>query len=59
MLTYPSAFFDWRNTKHKPKRKTRKLVTMYDGIHPRSNVDLPYIPIVEKVLEDLLVWKIV
>ena len=29
-------------------RKTRKIITMYGGLHPRSNVDRLYLPISEE-----------
>ena len=45
LLRYSAAFLGW--TKEEVQhldRKTRKLLTMHGGLHPKSNVDRLYIP---------------
>ena len=45
LLRYSAAFLGW--TKEEVQhldRKTRKLLTMHRGLHPKSNVDRLYIP---------------
>ena len=44
-LRYSAAFLDWRKSELQDlDRKTRKLLTMHNGLHPKSNVDRIYIP---------------
>ena len=45
LLRYSAAFISWR--KHGLQainRKTRKLFTIYGGLHPKSDVDRLYVP---------------
>ena len=45
MLRYSAAFLGWTKEEiHQLDRKTRKLLTMHGGLHPKSNVDRWYIP---------------
>ena len=45
LLRYSAAFLDWRKSELQDlDRKTRKLLTMHNGLHPNSNVDRIYIP---------------
>ena len=45
LLRYSAAFLQWtRLEKEELDRRTRKLLTMHKGLHPRSNVDRVYIP---------------
>ena len=45
LLRYSAAFIDWNCTKlTQPHRRTRKLMTMHNARHPKSNVDCLYIP---------------
>ena len=45
LLRYSAAFIDWNCTKlTQPHRRTRKLMTMHNALHPKSNVDCLYIP---------------
>ena len=45
LLRYSAAFLDWRKSELQDlDRKTRKLLTMHNGLHPKSNVDRIYIP---------------
>ena len=42
---YSAAFVSWRKCELQAiDRKTRKLFTIYEGLHPESNVDRLYIP---------------
>ena len=44
-LRYSPAFISWRKCElHTKDKKTRKLLTMYGGLHPKSDVDRLYIP---------------
>ena len=45
LLRYSAAFLGWTKEEiHQLDRKTRKLLTMHGGLHPKSNVDRLYIP---------------
>ena len=45
LLRYSAAFLDWRKSEIRDlDRKTRKLLTMHNGLHPKSNVDRIPIP---------------
>ena len=45
ILRYSAAFLDWTiNDLQEMDRRTRKLMTMHNALHPRSNVDRLYIP---------------
>ena len=45
VLRYSAAFLNWTKTELQwMDRRTRKLLTMHNGLHPRSNVDRTYIP---------------
>ena len=45
LLRYSAAFLDWRKSELQDlDRKTRKLLTMHNGLHPKSNVERIYIP---------------
>ena len=45
LLRYSAAFISWRKCELEAiDRKTRKLFTIYGGLHPKSNVDRLYIP---------------
>ncbi|XP_068697162.1 uncharacterized protein [Montipora foliosa] len=45
LLRYSAASLDWRKSELQDlDRKTRKLLTMHNGLHPKSNVDRIYIP---------------
>ena len=45
VLRYSAAFINWTKTELQwVDRRTRKLLTMHNGLHPRSNVDRTYIP---------------
>ena len=45
LLRYSAAFLDWRKSELQDlDKKTRKLLTMHNGLHPKSNVDRIYIP---------------
>ena len=40
LLTYSAAFFSWRKSEQQViDRKTRKLFTIYEALHPKSDVD--------------------
>ena len=44
VLRYSAAFINWTKTELQwMDRRTRKLLTMHNGLHPRSNVDRAYI----------------
>ena len=44
-LRYSAAFLNWTKAElQEMDRRTRKLLTMHNGLHPRSNVDRLYIP---------------
>ena len=44
-VRYSAAIFDWKKEELRQfDRKTRKLLTMHDGLHPKSNVDRIYLP---------------
>ena len=45
VLRYSAAFLNWTKAElQEMDRRTRKLLTMHNGLHPRSNVDRLYIP---------------
>ena len=46
LLRYSAAFLDWTKEEKQQldRRKTRKLLTMHKGLHPKSNVGRLYIP---------------
>ena len=45
LLRYSAAFLGWAKEEiHRLDRKTRKLLTMHGGLHPKSNVDGLYVP---------------
>ena len=45
MLRYSASFLDWTISElQEMDRRTRKLMTMHNALHPRSNVDRLYIP---------------
>ena len=45
LIRYSAAFFDWtKEEKQGVDRKTRKLITMHKGLHPKSNTSRLYIP---------------
>ena len=45
LLRYSAAFVSWRKSEVQAiDRKTRKLVTVYGALHPKSDVDRLYIP---------------
>ena len=45
LIRYSAAFLRWRkNGLQVIDRKTRKLLTMYEGSHPKSDVDRLYMP---------------
>ena len=44
VLRYSAAFLNWTKTELQlMDQRTRKLLTMYNGLHPRSDVDMVYI----------------
>ena len=45
LLRYSAGFISWRKCELQAiNRKTRKLFTIYEGLHPKSDVDRLYIP---------------
>ena len=45
IIRYSAGIIDWKNSElRNMDRKTRKLLTMYQAMHPRSNVDRLYLP---------------
>ena len=45
LLRYSAAFASWRKSELQAiDRKTRKLFTIYGALHPKSDVDILYIP---------------
>ena len=45
LLGYSVAFINWRKPELQAiDRKTRKLFIIYGGLHPKSDVDILYIP---------------
>jgi len=45
LLRYSAAFLSWRKCELQTiDRKTRKLFTIYGGLHPKSDVDRLYVP---------------
>ena len=45
LLRYWAAFVSWRKSELQPiDSKTRKLLTIYGALHPKSDVDRLYIP---------------
>ena len=45
LIRYSAAFVSWRNSELQAiDRKTRKLLTIYRALHPKSDVDRLYIP---------------
>ena len=48
LLRYSAAFIDWNCTEMTQlDRRTRKLMTMHNSLHPKGNVDRLYIPRME------------
>ena len=44
-LRYSAAFLNWTKAElEEMDRRTRKLLTMHNGLHPKSNVDRLYVP---------------
>ena len=44
MLRYSAAFLDWAiNDLQEMDRRTRKVMTMHNALHPRGNIDRLYI----------------
>ena len=45
LIRYSAALLDWtKEEKQSIDRKTRKLITMHKGLHPKSNTNRLYIP---------------
>ena len=45
LLRYSAAFIDWNCTElTQLDQRARKLMTMHNALHPKSNVDCLYIP---------------
>ena len=45
LLRYSAAIVSWRKSELQAiDRKTRKLFTIYGALHPKSDVDILYIP---------------
>ena len=45
VFRYSAGIVDWKNAEHRNMdRKTRKLLNMYQALHPRSNIDRIYLP---------------
>ena len=45
VIRYSAGIVDWKNSElHNMDRKTRKVLSMYQALHPRSNVDRLYLP---------------
>ena len=45
LLRYSAAFISWRKCESQAiDRKTRKLFTIYGGLHPKCDVDRLYVP---------------
>ena len=45
LLRYSAAFFSWRESELQAiHRKTKKLFTIYEALHPKSDGDRLYIP---------------
>ena len=45
VIRYSAGIVDWKNPElRKIDRKTRKILYMYQALHPRSNVDRLYLP---------------
>ena len=45
LLRYSAAFLEWTKAEvEQLYRRTRRLVTMYNSLHPKSNVDRLYLP---------------
>ena len=45
LLRYSAAFLDWTKAEvEQLDRRTRKLMTMHNALHPKSNVDRLYLP---------------
>ena len=45
VLRYSAAFLNWTKTElHLMDQRTRNLLSMHNGLHPRNNVDRTYIP---------------
>ena len=45
LLRYSAALFDWTKAEvEQVDRQTRKLMTMHNALHPKSNVDSLYLP---------------
>ena len=45
LLRYSAAFVSWRKSElEATDRKTRMLFTMYEALHPKSDIDRLYIP---------------
>ena len=45
LLRYSAAFLDWTKFEMEQlDRQTRKLMTMHNALHPKSNIDRLYLP---------------
>jgi len=45
LLRYSAAFFDWTKAEvEQLDRRTKKIMTMHNGLPPKSNVDRLYLP---------------
>ena len=45
VIRYSAGIVDWKNSElRRMDRKTRKVLNMYQALHPRSNVDRLYLP---------------
>ena len=45
VIRYSAGIVDWKNSElHSMDRMTRKVLNMYQALHPRSNVDRLYLP---------------
>ena len=45
VIRYSTGIVDWKNSElSSMDRKTRKVLNMYQALHPRSNVDRLYLP---------------
>ena len=45
VITYNACIVDWKNSELRSMdRKTRKILNMYQALHPRSNVGILYLP---------------
>ena len=45
VIRYSAGIVDWKNSElRNMDKKTRKVLNMYQALHPRSNVDRLYLP---------------